>query len=123
MVDAYNDLFDFIQKQSAVGGALRDNPALRSVASRVEGMFTSELTGGLGDITLFSQMGVTRGEGRQLKFDETKFKDVLSGQFGAVRDFFIKRDGNTGKAYELDQAIDAHDQEHAAACSRSRPTR
>jgi flagellar hook-associated protein 2 len=105
MVDAYNDLFDFIQKQSVVGSALRDNPAMRSVASRVESMFSGALEGGLGDITLIAQMGVTRGEGRLVKFDEAKFKEVLSAQFGGVRDFFIKRDGNTGKAYEIDQAI------------------
>jgi flagellar hook-associated protein 2 len=106
MVTAYNDLFSYIQTQSAVGGVMRDNPALRAVASRVENMFSAALEGGLGDITHYSDMGVTRLEGRQIKFDETKFKEVLSGKFGAVRDFFIKRDGNTGKAYELDQAID-----------------
>jgi flagellar hook-associated protein 2 len=106
MVAAYNDLFSYIQTQSAVGGVMRDNPALRAVASRVENMFSAALEGGLGDITHFAEMGVTRLEGRQIKFDETKFKEVLSGQFGDVRDFFIKRDGNAGKAYELDQAID-----------------
>lgn len=106
MVTAYNDLFSYIQTQSAVGGVMRENPALRAVASRVESMFSAGLEGGLGSITQFAEMGVTRIEGRQLKFDETKFKGVLSAQFGSVRDFFIKRDGNTGKAYELDQAID-----------------
>lgn len=105
MVDAYNDLFGFIQTQSAVGGTLRDNAALRSVASSIEGLFTSGLDGGAGDITLFSQLGITRGDARQIEFDETKFKDVLAAQFGAVRDFFIKRDDNVGKAYLLDQAI------------------
>lgn len=105
MVDAYNDLFTFIQTQSAVGGTLHDNPALRSVASRVEGLFTSGLDGGLGDITLFSQLGITRGDTRQIKFDDAKFKEVLAAKFGAVRDFFVNRDGNVGKAYLLDQAI------------------
>jgi flagellar hook-associated protein 2 len=107
LVDAYNDIFSYLQKQTAADGSLEDSTAARTVASRVESMFTSSLSGGLGDVTMFAQLGVKRGTDRQLEFDETKFKEVLADQFGAVRDFFIKRDGNVGKASLLDTEIKA----------------
>lgn len=105
LVDAYNDLFTFVNKESAKDGSLRDNAALRTVASSIESLFSTSLTGGLGDVKMFAQMGVTRGENRQLEFDATKFKEVLAGQFGGVRDFFIKRDGNVGKASSIDELV------------------
>ena len=105
MTDAYNDLFTFISKETASGGSLRDNTALRTVASTIENMFSGSLTGGLGEITMLAQMGVKRGSNRQVEFDTSKFKDVLAAQFGSVRDFFVKREGNIGKASQIDTLI------------------
>jgi flagellar hook-associated protein 2 len=105
LVDAYNDLQAFLDKQTGVEGTLKGNAAARSVESRMTGLMGSALEGGLGDITSMFQLGIKRGEGGALEFDESKFKDVLAGQFGGVRDFFINREGNVGKAYLLDQAI------------------
>ncbi|HPF70501.1 MAG TPA: flagellar filament capping protein FliD [Candidatus Krumholzibacteria bacterium] len=106
MVDAYNDVFGFITDQSKADGSLRDNPTLRTVASQVENMFSSTLQGGLGSIGTFSLIGITRGEGRQLEFDEDKFSEKLSASFGAVRDLFIDREGNEGKMGLVDGLID-----------------
>jgi flagellar hook-associated protein 2 len=68
-------------------------------------MFGSSFATGLGDITMFAQMGVKRGSNRQVEFDAAKLKDALAAQFGSVRDFFVKREGNVGKASQLDTLI------------------
>ncbi|MCB1183263.1 flagellar filament capping protein FliD [bacterium] len=106
LVDKYNDLFSYVTEQSGAEGTLRDNPSLRSVASRVESIFTTALSGGLGDVSLFSQVGITRGDARQIKFDKEDFASALENDFGSVRDFFIERDGNLGKTYLIDQAVE-----------------
>lgn len=105
LVDAYNDLYAFLDKQTGVEGTLKGNAAARTVESRITGLMSSALEGGLGDITQMAQMGITRGEDGSLSFDETEFQETMSESFGSVRDFFINRDGNVGKAYLLDQAI------------------
>ncbi len=106
MVDAYNDIFSFINTQSATDGDLRNNPTLRSVGSRIENLFISSLSGGLGDISNFFQVGITRGDDRQLVFNETDFSEAIASDFGGVRDLFVERDGNLGKMYLLDTSID-----------------
>ena len=106
MVDAYNDLFSFISDQSGTEGDLRRNPAMRAVASRMESIFTTPLTGGLGANTLFSQVGITRGDGRQIKFDEADFAEALADDFAGVRDMFVEREGNLGKMYLIDQSVE-----------------
>lgn len=107
LIDAYNDLTSYIQKQSAADGSLEGNTAAHTVKSRMDSLFTSALTDGLGDVTLLAQLGVSRGQDGTLEFDEKEFKDTLADQFGSVRDFFIKRDGNVGKASLIDTAIKA----------------
>ena len=105
--DSYNDLFSFIEEQSQSEGDLRSNPTLRSVASRIENIFATSLQGGLGDIKSFSQVGISRGSsGRQLSWNEEKFKSALLDDFSGVRDLFIEREGNLGKTYLIDTAID-----------------
>ncbi len=106
MVDAYNDLFAYVTEHSGSGGTLRGNPAMSAVASRIESLFSSSLDDGYGDITLFSEVGVMRGSGRQLKFDADDFKTAIGDDFNGVRDFFIERDDNLGKTYLIDQAIE-----------------
>jgi len=105
-VDKYNDLFAYIKEQGKEDGSLRQNPTLRAVASRIENLATSALSDGLGSITQFHQIGITRGDGRSLKFDAEDFKAALSDDFNGVRDFFIERDGNLGKGYLFDQAVE-----------------
>jgi len=106
LVDRYNDLFVFVSEQMTPDGALSNNSTLRTIASRIETMFSTSLDGGAGDITMFYQVGISRGEERLLEFDRQEFLDALLNNYGGVRDFFIQRDGNTGKAYLIDQTIE-----------------
>jgi flagellar hook-associated protein 2 len=106
-VDVYNDLYSFIDEQYKSEGDLRQNPTLRAVTSRIDNIFTTALSGGLGDVTTFSAVGITRASsGRTLSFDDSKFQDMLESNFSGVRDLFIERDGNLGKTYLIDTAID-----------------
>lgn len=105
-VDAHNDLQSFIQANKSPDGDLYGNPMVRTVGSRIENIFTSSLEGGLGSVSLFSQIGISRGEGRLLDWDENEFLDALGDDFGGVRDLFIERDGNLGKTYLIDQAVE-----------------
>lgn len=106
LVEAYNDLFAFIQEQSAPEGDLHGHPTLRSVASRMANLFTSPLTGGLGTMTMLLEVGITTGEDRQLLWDPEKFQKALETDFSGVRDLFIEREGNLGKGYLIRTAID-----------------
>jgi flagellar hook-associated protein 2 len=107
LVDAYNGVFSFVKEQTGAEGALRDNPTLRSVANRLESMFSQPLEGGLGSIATFSLVGITRDkDGRLLKFDEEDFAEALKANFGSVRDLFVEREGNEGKMPLLDELID-----------------
>ena len=106
LVDAYNDVFSFVKEQTGAQGALRDNPTLRTVAGRIENLFSSSLEGGLGSISTFSLIGVTRGEGRLLKFEEDDFAEALKASYGSVRDLFVEREGNVGKMPLLDDLIE-----------------
>jgi flagellar hook-associated protein 2 len=105
MVDAYNDLFSFIQEQSAPEGDLRGHPTLRSVTTRLENIFTSPLVGGLGALSMLWEVGISTGEDRQLVWDPEKFQAALAADFSGVRDLFIEREGNLGKGYLINTAI------------------
>jgi len=104
-VDKYNDLFSYISDAGGAEGELNGNPTLRAVASRIENIAISALDTD-SDISNFFQAGISRGEGRQLKWEEDEFLEALDGNFSGVRDLFIERDGNLGKMYLFDQAIE-----------------
>ncbi len=106
LVDAYNDLYGFIDYQTGDVGFLKDNPTLRSVSSRIGSIFSAGLEDGLGDITNLFQVGITRGDGQQMEFDSATFAEALNDDYGSVRDFFVERGTNYGKAYLLDEAIE-----------------
>lgn len=106
MVGAYNDLFSYIKDQSGSTGTLHGNTTLSTVSSRIENMFVSGLSDGLGDITNFFQVGITRGSDRQLVFSQDDFETALADDYSGVRDLFIEREGNLGKMYLLDTAIE-----------------
>jgi len=105
LVDAYNDLFSFIQEQSGPEGDLHGHPTLRSVGNRLENIFNSPLEGGLGALTMLLEVGITTGEDRQLVWDAAKFQEALQADFSGVRDLFIEREGNLGKGYLINAAI------------------
>jgi len=104
-VKAYNDIFSFVKSHGGTDGDLRGNPTLSSVASRIESVFSSQLTGGLGAVSLISAVGIKRTTGREMTFDKTAFATALTDDFNGVRDLFIERTGNLGKTYLVDQAI------------------
>jgi flagellar hook-associated protein 2 len=105
-VDAYNDVMAYVQSKSGADGELADSTTARGVVSRLESIFIASLEGA-GSITMFAQMGITRGDERQYDFDKDEFLDALSASYGGVRDFFIQRESGSGKAYLIDQAIDS----------------
>ncbi len=105
LVDAYNDLFSFIQEQAGPEGDLHGHPTLRSVANRMENIFNSPLEGGLGSLTMLFEVGISTGEDRQLVWNADKFRAALQADFSGVRDLFIEREGNLGKGYLINAAI------------------
>ncbi|MFO7653920.1 MAG: flagellar filament capping protein FliD [Candidatus Krumholzibacteriia bacterium] len=105
-VDRYNDVMAYIRQQGNPEGDLRGNATLRTVLSSVESIFTTSHSGS-GAISMFAQLGITRGDERQYELSKDKFLEVLSSSFGGARDFFIQRDGNTGKAFLMDEAIES----------------
>lgn len=105
LVDAYNDLFGFIKEQSGAEGDLHGHPALRSISSRLQNIFTSQLENGLGSLTMLWEVGITTGEDRQLVWDPEKFRTALLADMAGVRDLFVEREGNPGKGYLINTAI------------------
>ncbi len=106
MVDAYNDLFGYIESQSQEGGTLRGNSTMRTVANRMQSLFTLPLTGSEGEFTFLAQVGISQGEGGILEFDSSKFTQKLGENYAAVRDLFVERGANLGKAYLVRTSID-----------------
>lgn len=106
LVDAYNDVTSFVSEHLKPEGTLHNNPSLRTIANRIDRIFTGQLENGLGDLSLLSQVGITRGEGRAMKFDKADFDEAMLDDFAGVRDLFIEREGNEGKSALLDKAIE-----------------
>ncbi|HOX26461.1 MAG TPA: flagellar filament capping protein FliD [Candidatus Krumholzibacteria bacterium] len=106
LVDAYNDLYSFLETETKSGGKLYGNSAARSVGQRMENVMSAAHAGG-GAFTILAQVGIERQQGtRTLKFDESKFATAVAENYAAVRDLFIERDGNLGKASLIDTAIE-----------------
>lgn len=104
-VDAYNDLFGFVEQELKTEGKLAGNASARSLGQRIENVMTA-FGGGGGTYTSLAQIGIERQQGtRTLKFDESKFTEALTADYASVRDLFIERDGNVGKAALIDEAI------------------
>lgn len=103
-VDSYNDVFNFLEKELKVGGKLEGNASARSLGTRLENVMSASHSGGA--FSTLAQIGIERQQGtRALKFDAAKFENALSDNYAAVRDLFIERDGNIGKAALIDTAI------------------
>lgn len=106
MVDAYNDLFSYIESQSSESGTLRGNSTLRTISTRLKTLFTLPLTGGEGSLTMLAQVGLSQDRYGTLTFDQAKFSEALSVNFADVRDLFVERGTNLGKAYLVRTSID-----------------
>jgi flagellar hook-associated protein 2 len=106
LVDAYNDLLGYITDQSAEEGTLRGNSTMRSVKSRMQQLLALPLSEGSGDLSMLAQVGISQGEGGLLEYDSAAFAEAMNEGYGDVRDLFVQRGENEGKAYLLRTAID-----------------
>lgn len=105
-VDAYNDIFGYLEKELATGGKLEGNASARSLGSRLESVMASSFSG-TGSYSTLAQVGISRQQGtRTLSFDASKFEDALHADYASVRALFIAADGSQGKAALVDEAID-----------------
>lgn len=104
-VDTYNDLFTFLEKEMKTDGKLAGNTSARSLGQRLEGVM-SAAHGGEGAYSILAQIGIERQQGtRTLKFNASKFDQALADDYASVRDLFIEREGNVGKAAQIDAAV------------------
>jgi flagellar hook-associated protein 2 len=105
-IDAYNELFTFIETEMMADGKLEGNPTTRSVANRMENLM-SAAHGGDGAFSILAQIGIERQQStRTLSFDESAFAAALADNYTAVRDLFIERNGSVGKASLINTAVD-----------------
>jgi flagellar hook-associated protein 2 len=105
-VDAYNDLFSFIETTAAKDGTLENHPAVRTVARRMQHLFALPLAATESELNMLAQVGISQSEGKMLAFDTVKFATALSENFADVRDLFVERGTNLGKAYLIRTSID-----------------
>lgn len=106
MVDAYNDVMTYVKAQQQKGATLQGSNVLRSVQTRISDVAIQSLSG-TGQYKLLSQVGITQEEGGLLAFDRAKFDSAVATDYGAVRDLFVERNTNLGKAYQFRTAIEA----------------
>ncbi len=105
-VDAYNELFAFVESGLATGGELEGNATARSIANRMENLMSASHSGD-GTFSMLAQIGIERQQGsRELSFDETRFAEALAEDYAAVRNLFVEFEGNVGKAAMVDAAVD-----------------
>jgi flagellar hook-associated protein 2 len=106
LVDAYNDLVSYFEAETGAGGKLEGNTTARSITDRMRNVMSAS-HGGSGAYTILAQIGIERQQtDGTLKFDEDAFEQALADNYAAVRDLFIEREGNVGKASLIDAAVD-----------------
>jgi flagellar hook-associated protein 2 len=118
-VEQYNSTFGFIKQQTAVDGALRSEPALRQLASRLPGLVVSPVAGATG-LTRASEVGLTTakyGSGMEgyLELDETKLRTQLNDNFEAVVALFGARRTNVAAGATATASSELGGVEYAAA--------
>lgn len=105
-VDAYNDVILFTEIGLKSSGNLYGNTTARAIMNRVQNVMGASHSGD-GIYSILAQVGVERQQGSSaLKFDEAKFADAIAENYTSVRDLFVERDGNMGKAALIDAAVD-----------------
>jgi len=105
-VDAYNDLFSFLEASLGTDGKLEGNATARSVANRMENLMTATHAGS-GSFSMLAQIGIERQQGsRTLSFDEAAFAEALADDYASVRNLFVEFEGNVGKAALIDTAVE-----------------
>ncbi len=105
-VDAYNDVFAFLKTATAKDGDLADNASARSVGARLESMMAATNAEPGSHFTILSQVGIERTRERTLEFNAGDFAAAIEENFASVRDLFVDRNGQSGKAGQIDDLID-----------------
>ncbi len=103
-VDAYNDLFGYINDQSSEGSTLRGDSLMRSVGTRVRMAMTQSLSDA--DITTLYQVGLRQQDDGLLSFDSSLFNEELVEDYTGVRDLFVGTDTHSGIIYSLGLSLD-----------------
>jgi len=103
-VDAYNDLFGYVEQQRQDEATLRGDASLRSVVDRIQRVMTSALPSG--DITMLYQVGVKQAEDGLLTFDEAAFTEAVAADYTGVRDLFVTNGDHQGTVSLLGLALE-----------------
>lgn len=109
VVDAYNDLRDFIKKQAgsseSEGGPLAGDATLRTVGRRLQSVLSSQT--GSGTLSGIGALGLGSSQSGQLEFDSTDFTSSLSSSPQDVMNMLVGTDGLfTNLVEELDLIAD-----------------
>ena len=134
-VDAYNDVIDFVNKQSeysedaGTGGELFGDSALRDVRRTFNNaLFNPSLSTVMADTEGYSTLGLVGfdldSDGR-LSIDDSDFDEKLAGNLEAMADLFLKDDAadeqDNGVLFKLDAALDDLLKDHSATDAQGNP--
>lgn len=103
-VDAYNELFGYVEDQRQDEATLRGDSSLRSVVNRIQRVMTTSLPGG--DLTMLSQIGIKQAEDGLLSFDEAAFTEAVAADYTGVRDLFVTNGEHQGTVSLLGLALE-----------------
>ena len=103
-VDAYNDLYGYIDQQRQDGATLRGDSLIRSVTDRIGRIMTTRMSSG--EITMLYQIGVKQDEDGLLRFEEEEFTEALAENYAGVKDLFTSDGANVGPVSLLGDALD-----------------
>lgn len=109
VVDAYNELRDFIKKQAgsseSEGGPLAGDATLRTVGRRLQSVLSSQT--GTGTLSGIGSLGLGSSQSGQLEFDSADFSSALSSSPQDVMNMLVGTDGLfTNLVEELDLIAD-----------------
>lgn len=103
-VDAYNEVFTYVETQRADEATLRGDTSVRSAVDRIQRIMTSALPGA--EISMLYQAGVKQAEDGFLTFDESEFTEQVADDYSGVRDLFVGSGDHEGTVYLLGLALD-----------------
>lgn len=103
-VDAYNEMFTYVDQQRADDATLNGDSTVRSIVDRVQRIMTTALASG--DVTMLYQVGVKQAEDGFLTFDETEFEQEIAEDYRGVRDLFVTDGSHQGTVYLLGVALE-----------------
>jgi flagellar hook-associated protein 2 len=103
-VDAYNDVFTYVDQQRADDATLKGDRTVRSAVDRIQRIMTTAL--GSGDITMLYQAGIKQAEDGFLTFEEDTFDEEIAADYHGVRNLFVSDGTHQGTVYLLGVALD-----------------